>query len=96
MKYIYRNSDGIKRTFYVDPDKPYSPWVHTEQNVDELIAGVKRDREVMKNDGDSKVVARVPMTVWETSYHEQWDDKKWAKYLNSSEARDFRIWEGKV
>jgi len=96
MKYTYRNSDGVKRTFYVDPDKPYSPLVHTEQNVEELVASVKRDREVMKNNGDSKVVARVPLTVWEEAHHEQWDDKKWSKYLNSSEARDYRIWEGKV
>lgn len=96
MKYTYRNSDGIKRTFYVDPDKPYSPLVHTEQNVDEIISSVKRDREVMKNDGDSRLVARVPMVVWEEAHHQQWDDKKWGQYLNSSEAREFRIWEGKV
>jgi hypothetical protein len=96
MKYVYRNKDGIKRTFYVDPDKPYSPLVHTEQDVAEILDSVNRDREIMKNNGPSKVVARVPVTVWEESVHQQWDDRKWAKYLNSSEARPFRIWEGEV
>jgi hypothetical protein len=96
MKYIYRNSDGIRRTFYVDPDSPYSPLVHTEQDVEEILDGVKRDREIMQNSGPSKLVARVPVTVWEESIHRQWDDGDWKKYLNSSEARPFRIWEGNV
>ena len=96
MKYTYRNSDGIKRTFYVDPDKPYSPLVHTEQDVSELVESVKHDRENMRNNGPSKVVARIPITVWEQSVHQQWDNGDWKKYLNSPEARDFRIWEGKV
>jgi hypothetical protein len=94
MKYVYRNRDGVKRTFYVDPDKPYSPLVHTEQDVTEILEGVKRDREIMKNNGPSKVVARVPVTVWEEAHHQQWDDRQWSKYLNSSDARPFRIWEG--
>lgn len=96
MKYVYRNSDGIKRTFYVDPDKPYSPLVHTEQDVEEIIDGVNRDREIMKNNGPNKLVARVPATVFEESIHNNWDDGDWKKYLNSSEARPFRIWEGEV
>ena len=96
MKYVYRNSDGIKRTFYVDPDKPYSPLVHTEQDVEEIIDGVNRDREIMKNSGPSKLVARVPATVFEESIYNNWDDGDWKKYLNSSEARSFRIWEGEI
>ena len=96
MKQVYFESGGVKRTFITDSDRPNSLTVHTELQMDGILDGIARDRELMKNTGDNKVIARVPMTIYERSIHEEWDDDDWKKWLNSSEAVSFRIWQGTV
>jgi hypothetical protein len=93
---IYKNADGIRRTLITDPDRPYAPVVKTEQVVDEILDGVARDRDTMNTRGPNKLVARVPMIIYERAIHEGWDEDDWKKWLNSSEATPFRIWKGSV
>ena len=46
--------------------------------------------------GVNKVVARIPITIYERSIHEDWDEGDWKRWLNSTEAAPFRIWGGRV
>ena len=50
----------------------------------------------MAHNGHNKLLARIPVTIFERSVHEGWDEGDWARWLNSSEAAPFRIWQGRV
>ena len=93
---IYRNADGVRRTLITDDERPEDFAVHTEQELDEILDSVERDRSIMSHNGVNKLLARIPIEVYERSVHEQWDEADWARYLNSSEAAPFRIWRGNV
>lgn len=95
MDRVYQNRNGVRRTFITDSDRPYSPVVRTEQVLDEILDGIARDRE-MPNNGVNKLVARIPVTIFERAVHEGWDEDKWKHWLNSEEATPFRIWRGRV
>jgi hypothetical protein len=95
-RWTYRDSDGVRRTLITDDDRPDRPVVKTEQVLDEVLASVERDREIMSNSGVNKLLARIPIEVYERSVHEGWDEGDWKRYLNSSEAAPFRIWRGTV
>jgi hypothetical protein len=95
-RWTYRDSDGVRRTLITDDDRPDRPVVHTEQVLDEILDGVARDREIMSHSGVNKLLARLPIEVYERSVHEQWDEGDWKRYLNSAEAAPFRIWRGAV
>lgn len=91
----YANADGVRRTLITDEDR-LGFTVHTEQVLDEILDSVARDRETMSHNGVNKLLARIPIEVYERSVHEQWDEAAWARYLNSAEAAPFRIWQGNV
>jgi hypothetical protein len=93
---IYQDRNGVRRTFIADPDRPYSPVVKTEQFMDDILESIARDRETMPNNGPNKLVARVPVYIYERAVHEDWDEDDWKKWLNSTEAEPFRIWRGRV
>lgn len=93
---VYRNSDGIRRTSIVDDDHPEILRVDTQLQMDEILGSIERDREEVRPFSTNKLVARVPMTIYETSVHEEWDEDRWKKWLNSPEAEPFRIWRGRV
>lgn len=93
--HTYQNRDGVRRTVIIDPDRPYSPIVHTEQDIEPILEGIARDRDNMRH-GVNKVVARIPITIYERSIHEDWDEGDWKRWLNSTEAAPFRIWGGRV
>jgi hypothetical protein len=93
---IYRNADGVRRTLITDDERPEDFAVHTEQVLDEILDSVERDRAIMSHNGVNKLLARIPIEVYERSVHEQWDEADWARYLNSDAARPFRIWGGRV
>jgi len=98
---MYRNSDGVKRTMVEDTDKPGVVKVFTEVELDEILKGVERDREAQVKTIDGGVpanrhLARIPMTVYEQSLLEQWDDADWKKWLNDPQNAAFRIWPGRV
>ena len=95
-KQVYKNSDGVRRTLITDDERPEDFTVHTEQVLDELLASVQRDREIMSHNGVNKLLARIPIEVYELSVHQQWDEADWARYLNDPENARLRIWRGKV
>jgi hypothetical protein len=92
----YRNADGVRRTLITDDERPEDFAVHTEQVLDEILDSIERDRATMAHDGVNKLLARIPIPIYERAVHEQWDDADWARWLNSSEAAPFRIWRGRV
>ena len=92
----YRNRDGVRRTLITDDERPEDFTVHTEQVLDEILASVERDREIMSHNGVNKLLARIPIEVYERIVHQQWSEGDWARYLNSAEAAPFRIWRGHV
>jgi hypothetical protein len=94
-KSVYRDADGVRRTIITDDERPNGFVVNTQQYLDEILDSVKRDRETMSH-GVNKLLARLPVTVYERACHEHWGEDDWRKYLNSSEAAPFRIWQGKV
>ena len=95
-KRVYRDSDGIRRTMIWDDEDPDRVTVQTEQDVEEILDGVQRDREIMAHNGPNKLLGRVPVAVYERSVLEEWDEGDWRKWLNSSEAAPFRVWRGNV
>ena len=95
-KQIYHASDGVRRTLVTDDERPEDFGVHTEQVLDEILDSIERDRSIMRHDGVNKLLARIPIPIYERAVHEQWDDGDWARWLNSDEAAPFRIWRGRV
>ena len=93
---IYRNRDGVRRTLWIDPDRPHEVVVQTEQVLDEILEGIERDRELHPSSGTIKRLARIPISIYERSVLEGWDESDWARWLNSSDAAPFRIWQGRV
>lgn len=93
---VYRDRDGVRRTMITDPERPDQIIVRTEQVLDEILAGINRDRELMSHDGVNKLVARIPVAIYERACLEQWDEGDWKRWLNSAEAAPFRIWQGRV
>ena len=94
---VYRNSNGIRRTAFADSDRPNEIVVRTEQVLDEILDGIHRDRETMRQ-GTNKLAARIPLTVYEDLKHRGIadDEAKFKTWLNSSEATPWRIWPGSV
>lgn len=93
---VYRNSYGVRRTTIVDDEHPEVLHVDTELQMDEILQSIERDREAVRPFSTNKLVARVPMTIAERAIHEDWDEDRWKKWLNSAEAVPFRIWQGRV
>lgn len=93
----YTSRYGLRRTSVVDDAEPYKLRIFTELDMDQIIEGIKRDRELLVKPGSmNKLAARAPMTVMERSIHEQWDDADWKKWLNDPDNDAFRIWRGRV
>jgi hypothetical protein len=93
---LYRDADGVRRTLITDDDRPDDVVVHIEQQLDEILDSVERDRAVMAMNGENKLLARIPIPIYERAVLEQWDEGDWARWLNSSEAAPFRVWRGRV
>ena len=79
-----------------DDEDPDQVTVHTQQDIEPILDGIARDRETMAHDGHNKLLARLPVSVYERAVHEQWDEGDWKRYLNSAEAAPFRVWQGQV
>jgi hypothetical protein len=96
-KLVYRNSDGVKRTMIADSSNPGALTVHTEVAMDGVVENNKIMRELHPTNSVNKLVARgIPMTVYEQSILEDWDDARWNKWLNDPDNAAFRIWQGWV
>ena len=99
IRRVYYNADGIRRTMIADPDRPGEFTHLVEQDVEEILDGIPRRREAHKQGPtDNKMVGSIPVIVAEDlKKRGLWDDPDaFRKWLNSWEARPFRIWEGRV
>lgn len=95
-KILYHNQDGVRRTFLLDQDNPHGFTIHSEVEMDQVLESIKLDRENHKTGTTNKLVARVPLTVYEKSLVEQWDEGDWKKWLNDPDNAAFRVWQGRV
>lgn len=78
-----------------DTDQPGFK-VFTEVDMEQVLKGIARDRELQPRRSTNKLLARVPMTVMEQSIHEQWDESDWKRWLNDPDNAHFRVWPGRV
>jgi hypothetical protein len=92
----YRNADGVRRTLITDDERPEDFAVLTQQDIEPVLDSVERDRAIMAHNGVNRLLARLPVEVFERSIHQQWDETDWRRYLNSAEAAPFRVWRGRV
>jgi hypothetical protein len=90
----YLERDGIRRTMILDDENPGRVVVHAEQNIDEIMAGIARDRELLNQRGDMKAVARIPAVHADRVIGMDPDELK--RFLNDSDNEAFRIWRGRV
>ncbi len=97
-KVLYRNSYGVRRTSVYDDEKPHQLSVFTEVQMDGVLESIKeaQEFEASRNFPLHRHLARVPMTVYETSIVEQWDEDRWKKWLNDPDNAALRVWPGRV
>ena len=92
--FTYEKRDGRTRTMHVESADQFT--VETTVPLDEILSGINRDRELIDHNAVNKTVARVPMTIYERSLREQWDEGDWKRWLNDPANEPFRIWKGNV
>lgn len=65
-------------------------------DIEPTLELAKLQRDHHKQDKDLKLVAHIPPDVLERSMREGWyhDPAAWKRWLNASENRPFRVWEG--
>ena len=96
-KRVYSARDGVRKTLIYDEGDPNAFTIQTEQNLDEIVAGIARDREMMRH-GDSKKLATIPRFIWEDLVERGIadDEDAFKKWLNSYEGAVWRVWRGSV
>ena len=94
----YESRNGVERTMIFDPDEPNEFVVQTSQDLEPVLDGIARDREIMLNNGHNKLVARLPTFVVEELIHRgiYFDEPAFKRWLNGPEATPWRIWQGQV
>jgi hypothetical protein len=95
---IYRDADGVRRTLITD-DASGDFTVQVEQEVGEILEGIQRKRDNLKSGPtDIKMLGSIPFAVVEDLRQRGiWDDgDAFKKWLNSWDARPFRVWEGRI
>jgi hypothetical protein len=95
-RYIAR--DGVVRRTLFDSERPDGFVIHTAMDVEPVLDSIARDREIMRNDGDAKVLGRLPLIVVEDLIRRglYFDLDAFDKWWNSYEADPWRIWKGTV
>jgi hypothetical protein len=92
--FVYSGANGVQRVMHpMDHD---SFVVETVYDLDPILDSVKRDQENVRPGSTNKLLARVPMTVYEQALREDWDDADWKKWLNDHQNEPFRVWKGRV
>jgi hypothetical protein len=93
----FKNQDGVRQTITWEDGEPDKFGVLTEQDVEPILDGIARDRAHMRH-GVNKVVARLPLFVVEDLIRREiyFDEPRFKKWLNSPEASEWRVWQGRV
>lgn len=87
---------AIQRELLTDWEKPHEVVQRTSVHLPDLEQNNRRLAEEHPRQSHFKLLARVPMTVWEQSEREGWDDADWRKWLNDPDNKPFRVWPGRV
>src|SRR5262245_24712855 len=96
-KYTYRNYGGTTRTGIWDSDNPLEYTVQITQDLTQAVENNKILRDLHPRRSANKLIARgVPLAVAEQAMREQWDEAKWAKWLDDPDNAAFRVWQGRV
>jgi len=97
IKRVYQNDGAVKRTMIWEDDQPEKVHIYTEQDLTQTFENNKIMRELHPRRSNNKLVARgVPVSVYEKSILENWDDNDWKRWLNDSDNAAFRVWKGQV
>tara|TARA_B110000285_G_scaffold198357_1_gene230730 strand:+ start:1228 stop:1521 length:294 start_codon:yes stop_codon:yes gene_type:complete len=92
---VIDHKTGITSEFITEDNKDI---FHTTQDVQPVIEHCKAIAENVKPGKDIRHVAEVPMVVYQKACREGWanDMARWRKWLNHSENKVFRTWQGKL
>jgi hypothetical protein len=97
LKRVYRDDGAVKRTMIWEDDTPHIVHVKTELDLTQAIENNKILRDLHPRRSTNKLIARgVPLTVAEQAHREQWDEAKWAQWLDDPDNAAFRVWQGQV
>jgi hypothetical protein len=91
----YLARDGVARSTIADGDGFV---IHTQMDVEPVLDSIARDREIMPNSGDNKLLGRLPMIVVEDLIRRGiYDDPDaFDRWWNTIEANPWRIWKGSI
>jgi hypothetical protein len=94
-RHTYRDADGIRKTLIWDDSHRDRVTVQTEQDVEPILDGIARDRELMPH-GVNKLAARLPVFIYENLVERgiAQDEDRFKAWLNGPEAAPWRIWPG--
>lgn len=93
---IYHNRDGVRRSIVFDRDTPEVFHQKTQVDCTQLVDNNRALEELHDRRSTNKLLARVPMTIYEQSLREDWDEGDWRKWLNDPDNVHFRVWKGRV
>lgn len=96
VKTTYIDDYGIKRTLIQDTETPDLVTQQVQQDVTQIVERNAILAEEHARRSDNKLLARVPISVYEQSIREKWDDNDWKKFLNDPDNAMFRVWKGQV
>ena len=93
---LYMVQGGIVRETIYDESEGRLV-VSAQQVLDEILAGIARDRENMRKSEFKKVATLPGVVVEDLTKRGIYDDRDaFDRWLNSSEAAPWRVWQGRV
>jgi len=95
-KFVYQDDGVVRRTMFADDATPDKFGIFTEQNTPDLFANNVALADAHPRRSTNKLVARVPIQVYEQAIREGWDDDDWKKFLNDPANKNLRVWQGRV
>jgi hypothetical protein len=85
----------VRETIYDDSDGRLV--VAMRQNVDEILAGIARDRDNLRRTTNKKVATLPAFVVEDLTKRGIYDDPDaFDAWLNSSECDPWRVWNGRI
>lgn len=93
---VYVDGNGVRRTLHWSEDDPDTFGVNTEVDVEQLVKNNAALAELHPQRSTNKLAARVPLTIYEQSVIEDWDEERWKRWLNDPDNAMFRVWPGRV
>ena len=94
----YAAGNGFTRTAIYDDSSPEMFHVEHRMDVEPVLDSIARDREIMLNSGEVKLLGRLPMIVVEDLIRRglYYDRDAFDRWWNSTEANPWRIWKGRI